>query len=157
VNIAKRFLDDQEQPPARRNRPHVNVIVTRDDLEAGRGGECSDGTVLDGPSLASLVCDSVWHRVVMAGSVILDYGTATRTISPNLFNALVVRDRHCRFPGCDRPASWADAHHVVHAPHGLVGRAEARRRVGGQRPRRPGLHQPSAREPPRPPPEMFAA
>jgi hypothetical protein len=53
--------------------------------------ERADGTVLDGPSLASLVCDSVWHRVVMAGSVILDYGTATRTISANLFNALVVR------------------------------------------------------------------
>ncbi len=35
VNIAKRFLDHEEQPPARRNRPHVNVIVTRDDLEAG--------------------------------------------------------------------------------------------------------------------------
>jgi hypothetical protein len=48
VNIAKRFLDDQEQPPARRNRPHVNVIVTRDDLEAGRGGECADGTVETG-------------------------------------------------------------------------------------------------------------
>jgi hypothetical protein len=87
VNIAKRFLDHEEQPPARRNRPHVNVIVTRDDLEAGRGGECADGTVLDGPSLASLVCDSTMHRVVMAGSVILDYGTATRTISPNRFNA----------------------------------------------------------------------
>jgi hypothetical protein len=170
VNIAKRFLDHEEQPPARRNRPHVNVIVTRDDLEAGRGGECSDGTVLDGPSLASLVCDSVWHRVVMAGSVILDYGTATRTISPNLFNALVVRDRHCRFPGCDRPASWADAHHVVHVEDGgptcpsncvLLCRRhhvrlhrkgwsaelKAQRRVGGQRPRRAGLHQPSAREP----------
>ena len=27
--------------------------------------------------------------------------------------ALAVRDGHCVFPGCDRPASWCDAHHVT--------------------------------------------
>ena len=78
----------------------------------------ASGTVLDGPTLASLVCHSVLQRVLMAGSVLLDYGTATRSIAANLFNALMVRDRPCRFPGCDRPAEWADAHHVVHVEDG---------------------------------------
>jgi len=32
--------------------------------------------------------------------------------------AVIVRDRHCRFPGCDRPQSWCDAHHVVHWTNG---------------------------------------
>jgi hypothetical protein len=50
--------------------------------------------------------------------VVLDYGSATRAVPANLFNALVVRDRHCRFPGCDRPATWTDAHHVVHVQDG---------------------------------------
>ena len=28
--------------------------------------------------------------------------------------ALAARDKHCRFPGCDIPAVWTDAHHIQH-------------------------------------------
>ncbi len=118
VDICSFFLERHDHPAGSRHRPHVNVIVKLEDLEAGRGAEFADGVVIDGPSLASLVCHSTWHRVLVSGSSILDYGTATKTISPNLFNALVVRDRHCRFPGCDRPADWCDCHHVVHVEDG---------------------------------------
>jgi hypothetical protein len=31
-----------------------------------------------------------------------------------LRRALVVRDRSCAFPGCDRSPSWCDAHHIRH-------------------------------------------
>ena len=50
------------------------------------------------------------------GSAVLDYGTSTRTIPAPLWSALVVRDEHCRFPGCDRPSVWCEGHHVLHQP-----------------------------------------
>lgn len=50
--------------------------------------------------------------VTRGRSAILDYGHSTRTIAAPVWNALVVRDRHCRFPGCDRAADWCEGHHV---------------------------------------------
>lgn len=43
---------------------------------------------------------------------ILDVSRATRVVPPALRRALTVRDGGCRFPGCDRPAVWTDAHHI---------------------------------------------
>ncbi|HZB03809.1 MAG TPA: HNH endonuclease signature motif containing protein, partial [Actinomycetota bacterium] len=55
------------------------------------------------------------RRVVMAGrSEPLDVGRRTPVVSPGMRRAVIVRDRRCRFPGCDRPHPWCDAHHVVH-------------------------------------------
>ncbi len=109
------FLDHQHDRPAGRHRPHLNVVVNLDDLQSPPGhGTTVEGTPVAASSLAQLLCDSALHRVVLAGrSTILDYGTATRTIPAPLWNALIVRDRHCRFPGCDRPPAWCEGHHVV--------------------------------------------
>ncbi|HEX4754504.1 MAG TPA: HNH endonuclease signature motif containing protein, partial [Candidatus Dormibacteraeota bacterium] len=44
----------------------------------------------------------------------LSVGRATRTIPAAIRTALVLRDKGCRFPGCDRPAEWTDGHHIEH-------------------------------------------
>jgi hypothetical protein len=41
-------------------------------------------------------------------------GQTSRSISGSQRKALVVRDKGCRFPGCDRPPDWTDAHHLHH-------------------------------------------
>jgi 5-methylcytosine-specific restriction protein A len=58
------------------------------------------------------LCDCVIHRVLRAGSAVLDYGRATHTVPRDLFRAVAARDGGCRHPGCDRKVSWCDAHHI---------------------------------------------
>ncbi len=49
----------------------------------------------------------------------LSVGRATRTIPAPIRTALAVRDKGCRFPGCDRLQGWTDGHHILHwADHG---------------------------------------
>ncbi len=62
-----------------------------------------------------VACDASVLRVVMGPrSQPLDVGRRTPIVPAALRRAVIVRDRHCRFPGCDRPQTWCDAHHVVH-------------------------------------------
>jgi Domain of unknown function (DUF222) len=113
VDICRRFLDHQQARRGGRHRPHLNIITTLPDLQHHGHGQLVDGTPLDPATLSRLVCDAGGHRVITDGqSTILDYGTTTRTVPAPLYNALVIRDRHCRFPGCDRPPDWTEAHHL---------------------------------------------
>jgi Domain of unknown function (DUF222) len=113
VDLCRWYLDHQQHRRGGRHRPHLNIIASLDDLERRGQGRLIDGSILDATTVQRLVCDAGVHRVITDGrSSILDYGTTTRTVPANLFNALVIRDRHCRFPGCDRPPEWTEAHHV---------------------------------------------
>jgi Domain of unknown function (DUF222)/HNH endonuclease len=114
-DVCRFFLDHQRTRRAGRHRPHINLVldIERFRASSGAGATTVDGTSLDRTTVERLLCDAALHRVLTQGrSAILDYGTATRTIPAPLFNALVVRDQRCRFPGCDRPAAWCEGHHV---------------------------------------------
>jgi hypothetical protein len=113
VDLCRWFLDHQQTRRGGRHRPHLNIITTLDDLQRRGHGRLVDGSVVDAATVQRLVCDAGIHRVVTDGrSAILDYGTTTRTVPAPLYNALVIRHRHCRYPGCDRPPDWCEAHHV---------------------------------------------
>ncbi len=119
VAICQFFLDHADTPATSRGRrPSVQVVLTLDDLEQ-RAGRTVDGQPLDSATLDALLCDAGVHRTITDGrSVILDAGRTTRTVSNHLFAALAVRDGGCRFPECDRPVSWCEAHHVMPWQHG---------------------------------------
>ena len=51
-------------------------------------------------------------------SLPLDIGFST-TIPPGIRNAVILRDRRCRWPGgCHQPAAACEVHHVKHLAHG---------------------------------------
>jgi hypothetical protein len=121
VDVCRHYLDHQHARAAGRHRPHVNLVV---DVAARAAGDPVAGRTVDGlpltpDTISRILCDCGVHRVVTDGaSTILDDGRTTQTIPAPLFNALVVRDRHCRWPGCDRQPSWCEGHHVRHWEHG---------------------------------------
>ena len=119
VDVSRFFLDHQQTRTGGRQRPHVSLVADVEAVEEGRGGRVVGGSAVDAPTLSTYLCDCTLHRVLTKGrSAVLDYGTATRTIPANLWNALVIRDEHCRFPGCDRPSPWCEGHHVRWVTHG---------------------------------------
>ncbi len=62
-----------------------------------------------------LACDASVMRVVLGPrSEPLDVGRRTPVVPPAIRRAVILRDRHCRFPGCDRPPAWCECHHVDH-------------------------------------------
>jgi hypothetical protein len=66
-----------------------------------------------------LACDSSITRVLLdSESLVIDVGRSKRVVSGPVRRALNARDGSCRWPGCERPAAWSAAHHVVHWIHG---------------------------------------
>lgn len=109
VEICRFFLTHRDHPPASRHLPHLNLVV---DTRAGAASTV-DGVPVPDDVVSRLACDALLRRVTTDGTTILDYGRSTRTAPPPLWNAIVVRDRHCRFAGCDMAPQYCQAHHVI--------------------------------------------
>ncbi|MBA3690555.1 MAG: DUF222 domain-containing protein [Actinobacteria bacterium] len=115
--ICRQWLDASDRPMVGGERPHLTVTVAAESLGGGVSGAGEMDHVGPVPREVArrVACDAAVMRVVMSGrSEPLDVGRRTALISPALRRALIVRDGHCRFPGCDRPQTWCDGHHVVH-------------------------------------------
>src|SRR5207245_301253 len=116
VEICRCWLDSGERPHVAGERPHVTVTLDLDGLENRAGVSVLDDV---GPIAAEaarrLAWDASVSRVITRGrSEPLDVGRRTPVVSAALRRAIAVRDGGCRFPSCDRPQSWCDAHHMVH-------------------------------------------
>jgi hypothetical protein len=53
-------------------------------------------------------------------SLPLDVGAASEVIPGYLRRLIILRDRHCRFPGCGRKPSVCQVHHLIHREDGGV-------------------------------------
>ncbi len=99
-------------------RSQLQVTTTLETLLRRAGAAAADVEFtlpLSGASVARLACDCNVTRILLdSDSLVIDVGRSRRVISPAQERALRVRDKTCRWPGCDRPASYTAGHHLVH-------------------------------------------
>jgi hypothetical protein len=115
TEIVFHAMDDGKLPKRNGVRPHITVTTTLEGLKGELGVPASHlehGMPISSVTVQRLACDGCLSRVLMADSQVIDVGRATRAISPSQKRALRARDKHCRFPGCDRPVSWTNPHHI---------------------------------------------
>ncbi|MEU4387746.1 DUF222 domain-containing protein, partial [Promicromonospora sp. NPDC023805] len=61
-----------------------------------------------------LACASAVTRIVFGpDGAVLDVGRAQRTVSGQMRRAVIARDQHCVYPGCDQPPSRCEVHHAI--------------------------------------------
>ncbi|NQX28720.1 DUF222 domain-containing protein [Microbacteriaceae bacterium VKM Ac-2854] len=97
-------------------RPTVIVTVPFDELREQLG---TAETTFAGPvpagRIRQLACDAGILPVVLGSDgQVLDAGAEKRLVEGPLRKVLTARDGGCALPHCDMPATWADAHHVIH-------------------------------------------
>jgi Domain of unknown function (DUF222)/HNH endonuclease len=117
--LAAALLHDtprQPAPPATRHQPGDTDAARRACAEraARRMILTAAADLLSGPAgLAAFLRPRLLPGTVASVSLPLDVGTATDTIPVHLRRAVAVRDRGCRFPGCDQPAPACQPHHII--------------------------------------------
>ncbi|MEU8285132.1 DUF222 domain-containing protein [Micromonospora sp. NPDC048905] len=97
--------------------PAQLVVTTSFDALAGHlgAGTLDTGLQLTPETIRRLACDAaILPAVLDSTGQPLDLGRQRRLVTGALRRALVLRDRGCAFPGCDRPPRWCDAHHIHH-------------------------------------------
>ncbi|MDQ3734298.1 MAG: HNH endonuclease, partial [Actinomycetota bacterium] len=115
IEAARQMLTTGGLPSSGGVKPRIVVTLPAACLTNRTGaGRLPDGTQLS-PTLARLIaCDADLIPVIIdQNGNPLDVGRTRRLFTGGLRTALEVRDRGCAWPGCDRPTSWTQAHHIV--------------------------------------------
>ena len=114
VDLAMHALDTGLVP----QRTHLQVTTSLETLLGLAGAPAADmefSLPISAKAVERLACDCSVTRVLLGSdSTVIDVGRAKRVISGPQRKALKVRDGGCVVPGCDRPASWTEGHHLVH-------------------------------------------
>ncbi len=118
VELASRQLKGGNLPAVHGQRPHLTLTASLETLQRQEGAppaELGNAGPIHPETARRIACDSVRTEATLSqqGNA-LSVGRATRTIPAPIRTALGLRDKGCRFPGCDRPLEWTDGHHIRH-------------------------------------------
>ncbi len=114
VDLSMRALDNGLVP----QRTHLQVTASLETLLGLPGAPAADMEFtlpISAKAVERLACDCAVTRIILGSdSTVIDVGRAKRTISGPQRKALRVRDGGCTWPGCDRPVSMTEGHHLIH-------------------------------------------
>jgi hypothetical protein len=117
VDLSMRALDNGLVP----QRAHLQVTASLETLlglPGAPGANMEFSLPISAKAVERLACDCAVTRIILGSdSTVIDVGRAKRTISGPQRKALKVRDGGCTWPGCDRPVSMTEGHHLVHWIH----------------------------------------
>jgi hypothetical protein len=118
VEIARRQLDGGQLPQVGGQKPHLMITVDVTTLTKQPGSPAAElewADLIPAETARRFACDCTITPVFRgAESHQVDAGRTSRVIPPSMRRALIARDKHCRFPGCDRPVAWTQGHHLKH-------------------------------------------
>ncbi len=116
-DIAAFYNRQNEKPTTKRRHPHVELSVAGNSLtsEWMFGANPETGRLFDHATTEAVLCDCIIHQIMLGTDELpVGYGRARYAVPRHLFRLVAERDGGCRFPGCDRPVSYCDAHHLHH-------------------------------------------
>jgi Domain of unknown function (DUF222) len=103
-----------EDLPDHGGLPATLVVTTKADGAQPRPGTTADGSRLSARTVSWLAC-TAWMVLTLVDDhgVPVSLGRRQRLFTAAQRIGLAVRDKGCIFPGCDRPPSWCESHHIV--------------------------------------------
>jgi hypothetical protein len=113
IDLARRQLDSGMLPETGGQKPHITVNVQMATLAKEPGSPAAEMEWSQFPIPAEtarrIACDCSLTPIVDGEPY-----ERSRVVPGAMRRALAARDKHCRFPGCDLPPAWTDAHHIQH-------------------------------------------
>jgi uncharacterized protein DUF222/HNH endonuclease len=112
VEMARRQLDGGQLPEVGGQKPHLAVSVDMATLSKEPGSMAAElewSQPIPAETARRLACDAAITPIIDG-----EADRTTRVVPSATRRALIARDKGCRFPGCDCPPAWTDAHHIKH-------------------------------------------
>ncbi|GED98350.1 HNH endonuclease signature motif containing protein [Gordonia crocea] len=123
VAMISSYLASRNRPTVGGIVPHITMTVPLPTLLGNEGGSVSTSRVarlgftgsVSAETAREIACgSSEVTALITADSVPLDAKRTQRFVTGTLRKALEARDGGCQFPGCGRPPSWCEGHHIQH-------------------------------------------
>jgi hypothetical protein len=112
VEMARRQLDGGQLPAVAGQKPHLAVSVDMATLSKEPGSMAAElewSQPIPAETARRLACDAAITPIIDG-----EADHTSRVVPGATRRALIARDKGCRFPGCDCPPAWTDAHHIKH-------------------------------------------